>query len=145
MKLARGALKIIAHSIEAARSNESRARAGSRRLKPVWIVFVQDDDEKSFSRYDAFNFRASSLNPRHEPLGARHAYPLSNSNMRRALSDGVWFETRSEINLVTEQEVPEVEEPEAAKPVPRLDVETAMKLADVLTPTTTEETPVDGK
>lgn len=118
MKIAKGSLKIVAFNPEAARSNNSRARAGSKRLKPVWIVFVQADDEKSFDRYDAFNFRASSLFPRHEPLGLRQAYPLSNTAMRRALSDGVWFETRSEITLVTEQEFPADEEPTPTMPAP---------------------------
>lgn len=112
MKLPKGTLKIIAINAEAARSNESRARAGSRRLKPVWFVYQLNDDGQSFNKFAAYNFRASSLNPRHEPLGLRHAFPQAPSSMRRELRDGVWFETRSEIVLVTEQEVPAEDSPE---------------------------------
>jgi hypothetical protein len=110
MKLPKGTLKIIAINPEAAKSNTTRARAGSARLKPVWRVYMLNDDGTSFSTFDAFNFRASSLLPRHEPLGLRAAYPHANSAMRKALEVGVWFETRSEITLATAQETPAAEE-----------------------------------
>jgi hypothetical protein len=105
-KLPRGPLKIITIDVLAAASNRQRALAGSTRFKPVWRIFVLNEDGESFTPHTALQFRASSLTPRNNPRGIRAQYPQSNSAMRRALDNGIWFETRSEVTLDADAEVP---------------------------------------
>jgi len=98
-KIPKGPLKIISPIINNALANRQRQGAGSTRYKPVWNVYVLNEDGDTFTAHTALAFRTASLNPRHEPRGIKIAYPHANSAMRKALYAGLWFETRSEILL----------------------------------------------